>query len=372
MKISIAVINDLATDQRVHRTCSLLHDMGYDTCLIGRKKRKSPAMPHRDYKYVRMKLLFEHGALFYAFFNIRLFFRLLFTSWDVVWANDLDTLLACRMASKIKRKKIIYDSHEYFTEVPELSGRKFVKKTWERIEGKIFPKLDFIITVNDSIAALYKKKYNKDLLVIRNVPISAKEIKIKTKQELALPENKHIFILQGSGINIDRGAEEALEAMQYIEDCILLIIGGGDVFPILHEILNKNTDLQKKVIIKNLMPREELISYTMNADIGLTLDKSNNINYLYSLPNKVFDYMQGGNAILGSDLPEVKNIVNTYQTGRAISNLSAQNIALVLNEMISDKKHLEIWKKNSILASKELCWENESKKLYEKLKIFLG
>ena len=160
--------------------------------------------------------------------------------------------------------------------------------------------------------------------------------------------------------------------MQYIENCILLIIGGGDVFPILHEILNKNPDLQKKIIIKNLMPREELVSYTMNADIGLTLDKGNNINYLYSLPNKIFDYMQGGNAILCSDLPEVKNIVNTYQTGRVISNLSAQNIALVLKEMISDKKQLEIWKNNSILASKELCWENESKKLYEKLKSFLG
>lgn len=371
MKISVAVINDLLTDQRVHRTCSLLQSMGHEVTLIGRKKRSSPAMDQRSYKHIRMRLLFEKGAPFYAFFNIRLFIRLLFTKWDAVWANDLDTLWACRLASKWKRKKIIYDSHEYFTEVPELQGRKFVKRFWERIEKRIFPKLPFIITVNDSIARLYEEKYKKKLFVVRNVPMSLPDISIRSREELGLPEDKHIIILQGSGINIDRGAEEAVEAMKSIDDCVLLLIGGGDVFPVLEKMMANDKVLSEKVIIRGRVPREDLYSYTFHADIGLTLDKNTNINYLYSLPNKVFDYMQAGTAVLCSDLPEVGKIVKENNCGRILSNLSPENIALEIENMLSDKKQLEHWKKNAKLAAQNLCWEEESKKIEDELRSFL-
>jgi len=372
MKISVAVINDLLTDQRVHRTCTLLHDIGHDVTLIGRKRRNSPPMDKRPYKWIRMKLLFEKGAMFYAFFNVRLFFKLLFSKWDAVWANDLDTLWACRLASKWKRKKIIYDSHEYFTEVPELQDRKFVKRFWERIEKRIFPKLPFIITVNDSIARLYHEKYGKKLFVVRNVPMNLPDVNIKSKRELNLPEDKHIIILQGSGINIDRGAEEAVEAMKEVNEAILLLIGGGDVFPVLQEMLAKDHELSQKVILRGRVPREELFSYTSQADIGLTLDKSTNINYLYSLPNKVFDYLQAGTAVLCSDLPEVGKIVKENNCGRVLSNHSPKNIANELNAMLSDKKDLEHWKKNAKLASQNLCWEVESKRIEDELRRFLG
>jgi hypothetical protein len=76
----------------------------------------------------------------------------------------LDTLLANFLASKLKRNcRLVYDSHEYFTEVPELIGRPKVQRIWEKMEGWIFPKLTTIYTVNGSIAELYAKKYNKSL-----------------------------------------------------------------------------------------------------------------------------------------------------------------------------------------------------------------
>ncbi|PLW93636.1 MAG: glycosyltransferase [Marinilabiliales bacterium] len=371
MKISVAVINDLVTDQRVHRTCTMLHEMGHEVTLIGRKRRKSPPMDTRSYGYIRMRLLFEKGALFYAFFNIRLFLRLLFSKFDAVWANDLDTLWACHMASKWKRKKIIYDSHEFFTEVPELQGRKFVKRFWERIERRIFPKLPFIITVNDSIARLYEEIYGKKLFVVRNVPMSLPDVQIRSREELKLPGDKKIIILQGSGINIDRGAEEAVQAMEIVENAVLVLVGGGDVFPVLHRMMEDNENLQQKVIIRGRVPREELFSYTSHADIGLTLDKSTNINYLYSLPNKVFDYLQAGTAVLCSDLPEVSKIVKENDCGKVISNLSTENIAYTLNEMLSDEKILEHWKKNANLAAQNLCWEKESKRIEHEIRQFL-
>ncbi len=109
-----------------------------------------------------------------------------------------------------------------------------------------------------------------------------------------------MLILQGSGININRGAEEAVEMMQYLEDTILYIIGGGDIYNKLKDLVFR-LNLVETVIIKDKIPYEELIEYTKIADVGLSLDKGTNLNYEYSLPNKVFDYIQAQTPLLVSN-----------------------------------------------------------------------
>ena len=137
-KIIISVTNDLSTDQRVKKVCGTLNAMNYDILLIGRKRPTSLKLK-RPYRTKRMKLIFNKGALFYAEFNIRLFILLVFSKVDIYHANDLDTLLANYLAAIIRRKPIVYDSHEYFTGVPEIQNKKLVKKVWLNIEKFIFP-----------------------------------------------------------------------------------------------------------------------------------------------------------------------------------------------------------------------------------------
>jgi glycosyltransferase involved in cell wall biosynthesis len=315
-------------------------------------------MPETSYETLRMRLLWEKGPMFYAEYTIRLFFTLLFNKADILISNDLDTLLPNYLIHLIKRQPLIYDSHEYFTATPELTGRPFVQKFWKSIEKLIVPRLKHCITVNKSIASLFENEYKVHFDVVRNIPEN-KTFTLLSRAGLSLPEDKTILILQGSGINIDRGAEEAVLAMQYVEDALLLIVGGGDVMPILHQIVEKE-NLHEKIIFVPRQTPEKLASYTANADVGLALDKDTNINYRFSLPNKLFDYIHAGTPVLASQLVELQTIINQYEVGWFIESHNPRMIADAINKIILDKNDLKIKKQNCKKAASELTWENES------------
>lgn len=367
-RVIVSVINDLVTDQRVNKSCLTLQKAGFEVLLVGRRQRKSPPMDDRPYKSHRMKLLFEKGPMFYATFNIRLFIFLLFHRCDCLLSNDLDTLLPNFWISKLKRIPLIYDSHEYFTEVPELVSRPKVQRVWKRIEEYVVPKLPEMITVNQSIADLFHEKYGIKVHIIRNIPMRRMLPAPASRQEVGLDPNKHILVLQGSGINIHRGSEELLDAMRYLDDCQLVIIGGGDVLPILKEKVAAN-HWDDRVKFFPRMPYQQMMAITQLAELGFTLDKDTNLNYRFSLPNKLFDYIQAGVPIIASHLTEIERIITDYNIGTFIDNHEPKTIAATIQNALNDEKILSLWKNNLIFAAQNLCWENEEGvllKIYEK------
>lgn len=358
----VSVINDLSTDQRVARSCDVLTELGYEVLLVGREQKRSQPLAPRAYACKRMKLLFEQGPQFYLFFNLRLFFVLLFRKADLLLANDLDTLGPNYLVSKLKGIPLVYDSHEIFCEVPELQANPTKKSIWERLEKSIVPKLKYAITVNESIAAYFNEKYKLRFISVRNIPDYRRPDPLKSRKELGLPEDRKIVILQGAGINVQRGSEELLEAFRYLDQrYLLLIIGSGDVIGQLKE----NTvrfGLQHQVTFMDKMPASELRQYTINADLGVTIDKDTNLNYHFSLPNKVFDYIHAGIPVLASRLPEIEKLVTGYGLGTFIENHDPEHIARQIEAFLSSEAYA-ICRNNTVRAAAENNWSGEKQKL---------
>jgi glycosyltransferase involved in cell wall biosynthesis len=370
-KVIVSVTNDLVTDNRVHKVCLFLIEEGYQVTLVGRKLKNSLEIQGRNYSTNRFRLLFTKGPLFYLEYNFRLFCYLLFHKVNLLVSNDLDTLLANFLASKVKRVKLVYDTHEYFTEVPELVENPTKQKIWESLEGWIFPKLKNVYTVNESIAQIYRDKYHVAVHVVRNVAPTFSPSEIKNRAQLDLPMDKFIIILQGSGINKKRGAEEAVESMKWIDDALLVIIGGGDVLESLKQQVELNS-IGHKVRFLPKMPYAEMMHYTCNADLGLAIDHTDVLNHKLALPNKFFDYIQAQIPILATDLTEVRALIDHYDIGFILENpLTPARLSEKIREIMElDDVRMSRIKKNLLQAKGRETWENELirlKKIYSNL-----
>jgi glycosyltransferase involved in cell wall biosynthesis len=219
-----------------------------------------------------------------------------------------------------------------------------------------------VFTVNQQIADFYQNKYKVPVKVVRN--IAPKLLNTISDQDLSkkIKGNKKMLILQGAGINKDRGAEEAVLMMQYLENVVLYIIGSGDVIPELR-VLVKELQLQDKVYILDKMSYESLLEYTKIADLGLSLDKGTNLNYEYSLPNKIFDYIQCLTPILASNREIVAELVTENNIGKVVQTNNPKELAMVVNSILYDENLNAIWRKNLKKTADIYTWEKETKKL---------
>lgn len=352
-RILILATNDLATDQRVLKVATVFQQNNFDVLLIGRRLKNSPELSI-SLKYKRLKLLFERSVLFYAEFNFRVFWLLMFTKCSHILANDTDTLPAAFFAAKLKGVKLIFDAHELFPEVPELFNRPFVKKVWTKLEDLFFPHLKTCYTVCESIADYYNRKYGINMQTIRNIPFRR-----NYKEKLLNYGSQKIILYQGA-LNVGRGLEWVIDAMPFVENAVLVIIGTGDVEKQLKSQV-ESLKLGDKVQFLGRIEASELYKYTPSADIGLCLLEDRGMSYHFALPNRIFDYIHAEVPVLATRFPEIEKIVATHKTGVLIDHYEPEFLAETINELLQngfDTSHFAA-------LSEEFCWENEAKKLNE-------
>lgn len=360
--VILTVSNDLTADQRLYKTCLTFLKAGYQVHVVGRKMADSHAFRPKGYDSTRLNLLFSKGPLFYAELNIRLFFLLLVFDADVFYSNDLDTLPANFLASRLRRKKLIYDSHEYFTEVPELQGRKLVQRIWGWLERLMLPHVKHSFTVCESVANEYHKKYGISMQVMRNCPLAASY----SMDEDVYDPGRKIVIYQGA-LNKGRGLEVLIEAMPYVPEAQLWIFGGGDLEKELKKMANEGR-ICNQITFYGKLPFQQLREYTRQGTLGVSLEENLGLNYYYALPNKLFDYVHAGVPVLVSPFPEMSWIVDEYGVGAKASYAGAQELAIQLRGLLDDAGRLEQWHRQCLRVAGGLTWEQEEVKLLQLLK----
>ena len=214
------------------------------------------------------------------------------------------------------------------------------------------------------LLAIFKNKYGIKCSVVRNVPMRLDHIAAHSKSFLGLSDTQIMLIIQGSGLNVERGIEEAVTAMAQIPRAILFLVGDGDVIPSIKTLVSE-LQLQEQVRFIGRVPYQELMKYTAAADIGLALDKPLSLNYALALPNKVFDYMQASTPIVASSLIDIATLVIKHNCGVILSEVTPAQIAEQINALIDDPERLTQYKMNSQKAAEVENWDADKQVLMD-------
>lgn len=337
----------------MQRICASLQEAGFDVLLVGRLRKRSVPLARQPFRQKRLRCLFEKGFLFYAEFNLRLFGYLLFTRCDVVSSVDADTLLPCTLVSRIRSKKLVFDAHEYFTEVPELAGRPVVKRIWQKILNYGIARSAACYTVGPALAGLFSAQYQKSFRVICNMPLAREAVHTERKDKLVL--------YQGD-LNEGRGLPETIEAVKGT-GAMLWIAGDGPVRPLLEKLVAEQGMERQVRFLGRLLP-DALREVTQQASLGINVLDARSESYRYSLANKFFDYVQAGVPVLCADFAEYRALNEQFEVAVLCPNEPGA-IAAALHRLFSDKFFYRKLADNCKLASRHWNWQSQEPQLLD-------
>ena len=340
--IVMAVSNDLLTDQRVMRHVAALREAGFAVETVCRTD-----FPVR----------WQKGWLFYAAFNwrlwreVRLRVKELKGQRVVVWANDTDTLLGCWLAAH-GRCKLVMDAHELFPEVPEIQEKPLVKWVWRTIEKWLMPKCDALITVCQSIADYYREKMGVQMTVVRN--LSSYELGVRSYE---LGDN---VLLYAGKVNVGRGVDWAIDALEWLPECRLIVAGDGDLLEEMKAYAAQKAWSDRVEFTGRLLP-EAMTALAAKADVGLVMLEDKGLSYHFALPNRVGTFVQAGVPMVVSDLPEMARVVRTFGVGAVMERQGTLGLVDAVKAVLARN-----WKDDDFAAAREdMDWNKEKQKLID-------
>ncbi|MCA1833594.1 MAG: glycosyltransferase [Actinobacteria bacterium] len=296
-------------------------------------------------------------VLAYAISGVRLAWRTLATPAALVVVGNPALLPLAWLHKRKHGSRIQFDARERPGGIRTAGSLA----TWvSRIEPWMFramaPAVDLVTTVCNTHAAEYAAFGFRHVVVVRNVPALAPR---RSRSQIGLPLR---FAYVGS-LYSGRGLESLLRAVAQANAqrmiCRLDVTGfASDGY--LGELKSLVTSLrvENAVAFRGPCSQSEVFARYFEADVACVLyeavDAANN-----SLPNKLFESMAAGCAVLATNLPETAEVVRTARAGLAV-DASPDSLAAAIRALASDLTQTAMFGRNARTAHEvELNWELE-------------
>jgi glycosyltransferase involved in cell wall biosynthesis len=273
---------------------------------------------------------------------------------DLVVANDYPVLPACAPLAARLGAGLLYDTHEY------AAGERDDSRRWRllhipyirAIESAALRSRMIVTTVSSGIAAKISEDYRiAPPIVIRNMPSRV----TVTPHPTGLTPLVHYHGVIAPG----RGLETLIDSVALWEPRFRLRIRGPGAASYSDKLraLARARGLLDRVMFEDAAPADELIQRAADADIGIHVLPPVSYQNSHALPNKLFEYLMAGLAVIVSDLPAMREIVVGRDVGRVVEADTPAAIAAAVNSM--KREDIARFREAALASSATLCWEKE-------------
>ena len=273
----------------------------------------------------------------------------------LIIVHDIDLL---PLAVKIKDSaRILFDAREYYPRQFEdkFFWRIFCQPLYKYLCCNYLPKGDRMITVSDGIARQYAHEFGVQSDVFMSLPDPL-------NMEPSRVDPNRIRIIHHGNATPSRRLELMIEMMDFVDrrfclDLMLVDVGYRWYF----KKLKKMADRRPNVSIIPPVPFENIIPFTNQYDIGLFLVPPATFNLKYTLPNKLFEFIQARLAVAIGPSVEMRKILDQYDCGIVAPDYDPRTLAGRLNELTTNR--ILYYKTQSNLAASALSSKLSGAKL---------
>jgi glycogen synthase len=273
----------------------------------------------------------------------------------LVIAHDYLTCPAADALARVYDAAVIVDSHEYMLEAspddPDWVAN--MRPMVRAMQDHFFARADQVIAVSDGIVERLntEQRMRRPARLIRNMPpYLSQPFRAATGP---------VTVLYHGIIDPARDIAAAIEAAALWASDAKLVLR-GPCAPSYADYLRgsiASRNIGHRVTIEPPVPVAQMIERANSADIGYFVYADGNPQRRFTLPNKFFEYVMAGLALVVSDLPEMSRLLRHYRLGIAVPDTSPRAIADAVDAMTPSR--INEFKRASLAAARELCWERE-------------
>ncbi|MEM7232964.1 MAG: glycosyltransferase [Planctomycetota bacterium] len=393
MTILHIVLNNFTTDARVLRSASLGCELGADVVVFALGEDDLPEREERDGIQIRRFALKSRSWSKLPAVQLAKYAEALFRMQragrelepEIVHAHDLTGLPIGYAISrslnqrKPKSTRLLYDAHELWCDPEGAKMSHYVPGLFRlevAIEGLLARRSDAVVTVSDGLAdEMEKTLCISRPALLRNFP-ERPNAQVRSQEpgplrdDLGISDDAPILLYQGH-VRSGRGIETLIDAAPQLSnaDARVVIVGSGPSVPELKERA-AGSKTPERILFRPEVPLADLPRYTADATIGICPTEAPNKSYLYSLPNKLAEYVQAGLPVIASDLPETTKLCERLDFGVVFRVGDSQSLAARIDELLASKARLARHRNASESAAHELSWNSEKlvlRQIYEEI-----
>ncbi|WP_141655179.1 glycosyltransferase, partial [Candidatus Kryptonium thompsonii] len=366
--ILIIFLGNISHDSRSFKMYNSFVSLGYDVKVLCAKEPNERSLENPDVTYISLKR-HKRAVTKILMFYLKSVLSIPKVNPDIIIASDFFSLPIAWLISKIRKTKLIYDSRELYSSLASLYGRKLKQNLIIKLERFFTSKCNLILTVSQSIYEILSTQfYDKKIQILRNLPYQKNQSKI-----FALPQNlftsDDILLAYFGLFHLGRGLKLYFDILEKLSPEFptikLLLIGKGELKQEIEREI-RNRKLENFVFIFGpYAPDQYILFPNVRKVIGLCIIEPLSSSYIFSLPNKIFEYIQHQIPFIASDFPEIKKVVEKYKVGVLVNPEDLEDILGAIKELIENDTLYDKLKENCKVALNELNWEKEFKKLHE-------
>ena len=274
----------------------------------------------------------RQGAYLNAFYSV-----IFDSTADIVQSHELAPLESCVLGARGRR--IIYDSHELEIHRNSLLSKRS-KRLIERYERKYINDVHKVFAVSEGCAAQLMHEYGlDDVGLLMNCPLlrMQRAAENSLRETLSLRDDTPLIVYTGS-ITFNRGIDKIIASLPYIPSYHFVCVGPSSS-PIQKSLIEDTEKLgvRDRFHIVDKVAPEILISFISSADVAVIPIQDVCLSYRYCLPNKIFEAMHAGLAILASDLPDMARLVKKENIGFVSEMVDPKAIATAIQKVYMAK-----------------------------------